>query len=44
MDVGMDGHLSSRPYNDEREVAPLLKNRPKVSKMDNDHHTDEIAK
>ena len=35
MDVGMDG-------NGMDEVVPLLRHRPKVSEMDNDHHTDEI--
>mgnify|MGYP000264999736 FL=1 len=43
MDVGMDGHPEFRPYNIRREVVPLLRNRPKVSEMDNDHHTDEIV-
>jgi hypothetical protein len=43
MDVGMDGHPEFRPYHIVREVVPLLKNRPKVSEMDNDHHTDEIT-
>ena len=43
MDVGMDGHPEFRPYNIRREVVPLLRHRPKVSEMDNDHHLDEIV-
>jgi len=42
MDVGMDGHPEFRPYHILREVVPILKNRPIVSEMFEDHHTDEI--
>jgi calcineurin-like phosphoesterase family protein len=42
MDVGMDGHPEFRPYNVYREVIPLLRNRPKVSEIQNDHHLDDL--
>ena len=42
MDVGMDGHPEFRPYNLMREILPLMKNRPILSEMDSDHHTDDI--
>lgn len=43
MDVGMDGHPDFRPYNVLREIVPLLRNRPKVSEINEDHHLDEIV-
>jgi len=42
MDIGIDGHPEFRPYNVLREVVPLLRHRPKVSEINEDHHTDEI--
>ena len=42
MDVGMDGHPEFRPYNVFEEIIPLLKERPRLSEMLNDHHLDEI--
>lgn len=42
MDVGMDGHPEFRPYNLIREVVPLLKNRPILSEMPEDHHTERL--
>ena len=42
MDVGMDGHPEFRPYHIIREVVPMLKKRPILSEMDEDHHTDEM--
>ena len=42
MDVGMDGHPEFRPYNVYREVVPLLRNRDKLSEMQNDHHVDDL--
>lgn len=42
MDVGLDGHPEFRPYNIIREIVPLLKNRPIMSDMRFDHHTDDI--
>jgi calcineurin-like phosphoesterase family protein len=42
MDVGMDGHPEFRPYNILREIVPLLKKRPIMSEIPDDHHTDEI--
>jgi hypothetical protein len=43
MDVGMDGHPEFRPYNILREIVPLLKKRPIMSEMPDDHHTDELV-
>lgn len=42
MDVGMDGHPEFRPYNLMTEIVPLLKSRPIMSEMREDHHTDDL--
>lgn len=42
MDVGMDGHPEFRPYNLMTEIVPLLKSRPIMSEMPEDHHTDDL--
>jgi calcineurin-like phosphoesterase family protein len=42
MDVGMDGHPEFRPYNLMTEIVPLLKGRPILSEMPEDHHTERL--
>ena len=43
MDVGMDGHPEFRPYNLRSEIIPMLRNREKLSEMQNDHHLDDLV-
>lgn len=40
MDIGLDSHPEFRPYHIIREIVPLLKNRPIVSEISDDHHID----
>jgi calcineurin-like phosphoesterase family protein len=42
MDVGIDGHPEFRPYNLISEVVPLLRHRPTISEMPNDHHVERL--
>lgn len=42
MDVGMDGHPEFRPYNVMDEIIPVLRNRPRLSEINDDHHLDKI--
>jgi calcineurin-like phosphoesterase family protein len=42
MDVGMDGHPEFRPYNVIGEVVPMLRNRPQLSEMPEDHHVERL--
>lgn len=42
MDVGIDGHPEFRPYNLISEVIPLLRHRPTISEMPNDHHVERL--
>lgn len=42
IDVGMDGHPEFRPYNLISEVVPLLRNRPVLSEMPDDHHVERL--
>lgn len=38
MDVGVDGHPEFRPYDLEKEILPLLSNKPIKSRLQYDHH------
>lgn len=39
MDVGLDGSPEFRPYHIMDEIVPILKIRPSISDIDNDHHS-----
>jgi calcineurin-like phosphoesterase family protein len=42
IDCGMDGHTEFRPYHILNEIVPMLKNRPIMSEIGGDHHTDNL--